>query len=241
MIVTLLSVCDDEMVSLEKAIVAHYDFGGERFEILVDPDLAQAFKTGKKKEVANILAVEEVFKNARKGERHKSGDIQKAFKTQDIMAITEIILRKGEIQLTTEQKKKMLDEKKKKIIAIIAREAVDPRTGAPHTIMRLENALEQAKVSIDPFKEAESQVEGVLSAMKLILPIRFEKARIAIRVPPEHAQRVYGALKEYGIQKEEWTSNGSLVAVVEIPAGIQGEFYDKINKMTGGNIETKKL
>lgn len=232
---------DDKMVSLEKAIIAHYDFGGKRFEILVDPDLAQAYKTGKKKEVANILAVEEVFKSARKGDRHKSSDIQKAFGTQDIMKITETILHKGEIQLTTEQKKKMLSEKKKKILAIIAREAVDPRTKAPHTLLRLENALEQAKVSIDPFKEAEAQVDDVVSAMKLIIPIRFEKAKIAVKVPPEHAQRIYGVFKEYGIKKEEWTSNGSLVVVVEIPAGIQGEFYDRINKMTGGNIETKKL
>jgi len=27
--------------------------------------------------------------------------------------------------------------------------------------------------------------------------------------------------------------------VVEIPAGLQGEFFDKLNKLTSGNNETK--
>ena len=32
-----------------------------------------------------------------------------------------------------------------------------------------------------------------------------------------------------------------LICVCEIPAGMQGEFFDKLNKMTGGSVQTKQL
>src|SRR3989338_11152528 len=109
------------MSSLENAITAHMDYGGKRFEILVDSDLARMYREGRKNELNNVLVVEEIFENARKGERHKSSDLQKAFGTTDVFAIAETILKKGELQLTTDQRRKMLEEKRKKIVAILAR------------------------------------------------------------------------------------------------------------------------
>ena len=49
------------MASLEKSITAHMDINGERYEIFVDPDLAYQYRIGQKKELANVLTVEEVF------------------------------------------------------------------------------------------------------------------------------------------------------------------------------------
>jgi len=227
------------MVSLDKAIIARLETHGEKFEILVDPDLAYLFKSGSKKDIINMLVVEEIFTDARKVERPTSEVLRKVFATTDVMQIAETILRKGEVQLTTEQKKKMMEEKRKKIVAILARECIDPRTGAPHPPQRIEKAMEESRIHVDPFKDAEAQLNEVVGALRPILPMKFEKVRIAVRVSAEHAPRAYGTLKEYSIQREEWQSNGSLIVVVEMPAGLQGEFYDKINKITSGSVETK--
>jgi ribosome maturation protein SDO1 len=229
------------MVSLDKAITARLETHGEKFEILVDPDLAYLFKTGSKKDILNLLVAEEIFTDARKGERPTAEAMKKAFGTTEVMKIAEVILRKGDVQLTTEQRKKMVEEKRRKIVAILARECIDPRTGAPHPPQRIEKALEESRVHIDPFKDAEAQLKEVVDALRLVLPMKFEKVRIAVRVPAEYAPRAFGTLKEYSIQKEEWQSNGNLIVVVEMPAGLQGEFYDKINKITAGNVETKIL
>ncbi|MEM4348043.1 MAG: ribosome assembly factor SBDS [Candidatus Anstonellaceae archaeon] len=229
------------MASLEKSILAHMDINGERFEIVVDPDLAYLYRTGQKKELANILTIEEVFKNFRKGERHTTSSLQKAFGTTDISKIADRILKNGEIQLTAEQRKKMLEEKKRQIVSMIARQAIDPRTGAPHTQLRIEQALEEAKVHIDAFKDATEQIDDVIKALRPIIPLKFEQIKVAVKVPPEFAQKIYGTLKGYGIQKEEWTNDGSLIVVIEMPAGIQGEFYERINKLTAGRVETKLL
>lgn len=227
------------MASLEKSITAHMDINGERYEILVDPDLAYLYRIGQKKELNNVLTVEEVFKNFKKGERHTSGSLTKAFGTNDVWQIAERILKNGDIQLTTDQKRKMLEEKRKQVVALIAREAIDPRTGAPHTLSRIEQALDESRVHIDAFKDAAQQMEDVVKALRPIIPLKFEHVRIAAKIPPAYAQRIYGSLKGYGIQKEEWTKDGSLIVVIEMPAGMQGEFYEKLNRMTAGSVETK--
>ena len=229
------------MSSLENAIIAHLDSHGERFELLVDPDLAYMYKTGKKKDLVNVLIVEEVFKDAKKGDRHKNETLQKIFKSTDIGEIAKQILERGEIQLTTEQRRKMLEEKRKQVVALIAREAIDPRTKAPHPPQRIEKALDEARVHIDAFKDAESQVEAVVSALRPLLPIKFERLRIAVKIPAEYAPKAYGSLKEFNMQRDEWQKDGSLIAVVEIAAGMQSSFYDRVNKMTGGKVETKVL
>lgn len=229
------------MATLDNSITAHMEISGERFEVMVDPDLALAFRLGQKKELNNVLTVEEIFKNFRKGERHTSSSLQKAFGTTDAFVIAERIIRNGELALTTEQKRKMLEEKRKQIVAILMRECIDPRTGAPHTQLRLEQSMDAARVHIDGFKDAASQVEDVMKALRPIIPLKVERVRVAVRIPPEFAQRTYGTLKGYGIQKEEWARDGSLIVVIEMPAGMQGEFYDKINRATAGAAETKMM
>ena len=52
----------------------------------MDPDLAYMYRIGQKKELNNVLTVEEVFKNFKKGERHTSSSLQKAFGTTDVCA-----------------------------------------------------------------------------------------------------------------------------------------------------------
>ncbi len=227
------------MVNLDKAIIGSYSQGGKDFEVYLDPDKALMYKEGRKKDLNNILVVEEIFSDAKKGERAKSSDLIKVFGTTDIMQILEVILKKGKIQLTTEQRRKKVEEKRKQIINLIHRETIDPRTKAPHTIERISNALDEAKVKIDPFKDAEEQLPEIIKKIKLILPIKFEKVKIAIKIPSEYAYKAYGTLKNIGIQQEQWLKNGDLVVVVEMPAGAQGEFYHKLNKLTNGNNETK--
>lgn len=229
------------MVSLDRAIIASYEKEGKRFELYVDPDATYAYIEKRKPDVKNILVAEEVYSNAKKGERAKPSDIQKVFGTTDIMQILEFILKNGDVQLTTEQRRKMVEEKRKQIMAILLREAIDPRTKAPHTQIRLEQAIEQAKFHVDPFKDPREQLEEVVKALRPILPMKFEKIKIAVKVPAAFSHKCYGTLKNYGIEKEQWLSSGDLVVVVEIFAGLQGEFYDKLNKQTGGQVETKVL
>ncbi len=56
------------MVNIDEAIIARLESHGEKFEILVDPDLAADFKNPERDDVIieDVLAVEDIFKDAKK-------------------------------------------------------------------------------------------------------------------------------------------------------------------------------
>jgi len=230
------------MISLEDAVIARLEYYGEHFEILVDPDMAADFKRGEAIEVQEILAVEEVFKDAKRGDKASEEAMMKAFNTTDILDAVAIIIRKGHVQLTAQQRKEMTEEKRKKIVATITREAINPQTKLPHPARRIEIAMEEAKIHIDPFKSVDEQVNTVLKAIRIKIPIRFERVQVAIKIPGDFSGKVYNVIPEFGkTRKEEWQQDGSWVAIVEIPGGMQDNFYRKLNELTHGQVETKLL
>ncbi len=215
---------------------------GLNFEIVVDPDLAIDFKHKKEVELSEILKAQKIFSDANKGLFASEEEMKKVFSTTNILEIAKKILDDGEIQLTAEYRDKVRDEKKKKIIQIIHRNGIDPKTKLPHPIQRIENAMAEAKVHIDEFKKAEDQVSDIVKKLSVVLPIRFAKKEIQLIIPAEYAPKMYGRVQSMAeIKKEEWMNNGSWFAVVEIPAGLQNEFFDELNKETHGNIDTKIL
>lgn len=215
---------------------------GEHFEILVKPDSALDFKLGKPAGIQNIIVIDTIFADAGKGLRASEEKLQKAFQTTDPYKIAEVILRRGEFQLTTEQRHRLVEEKRKQIVAFISRHCIDPRTGFPHPPLRVEQAMEQVRIIIDPFKSGEEQANDVMDALRPILPLKIQQIRIAVKIPPEHAARILGMAKEFGaIKQEEWQKDGSWVAVVEMPAGLHSSFLERIGKITQGNYQTKIL
>ncbi len=226
---------------MSKTVIAKYSSNGDEFEIFVDADLAYDYITGKISNPMLPLQAEELFTNANKGERPSQEKIKKTFGTTDISKIAETILKHGTVPLTTEQKNRMAEEKRKQVATIIARNSIDPRTSAPHPLQRIENAMQTAKVQIDVFKSPNEQVDAVVKKINVILPIKFATAKLEVVIPAEFANRCYGLMKQYGLKSEEWQSNGSLKAVLEFPAGLQGEFFEKLNNFTKGSAITKNL
>ena len=229
------------MSGIENTIIARMEKNGEHFEVLVDPKKSYDYKTGVKKDFDGVLAFDEVFEDAKKGERQTTTAIQKTFGTTDVIEIAKIIMQQGDLQLTTDQRRKLIEEKRLKVIALIARNCVDPRSKAPHPPQRIEAAMEQARVGIDVFKSAEEQMLVIIEKLREIIPISMQKAQIAVKIPAQFAGKAYGVLKEYGLQREEWAGDGSLMVVCEMPAGMQGEFFDRVNKLTSGQAQTKVL
>ncbi len=224
----------------ERYTIARLTREGEHFEILVKPQEAYSFRTGKAMPIAKALVTETIFRDANKGLRPTEDALQKAFGTLDHREIATRILRKGTLQLTTEQRKQLTEDKRKQIISFIARQAVDPRTNLPHPPTRIEQAMEQIHYPIDPFKEAEEQAKEIIKLLRPILPLKMEQVSVAVRIPPEYAGKVYGTVKGFGtIKREEWRSDGSWFAVVQMPAGLYGPFLEKLGDMTRGNLEAK--
>ncbi|MCQ2737590.1 MAG: ribosome assembly factor SBDS [archaeon] len=233
------------MVNIDDAIIARLESFGEKFEILVDPDLAADFRNpDNEKEIAidDILAVEEIFKDSKKGDKASEEAMTKVFETTDVLEVAAQILKKGQVQLTAEQRRQMQEDKRKQVISTIAREAINPQTGLPHPAQRIENAMNEAKVHIDAFKSVDEQVQIALKGIKPLIPIKFEKVKMAVRLPGSAAGSAYSAIRPFGnILNEEWQQDGSWIAIIEMAGGLQDDFNHKMASISGGEAETKLI
>ena len=237
------------MVSLDKAVVARLPRFNLHFEILVDPDaafgVADKLRRGEATtddEVRKICAVDDVFTHWSEGKRASHEELQKGFETDAFIRVARRILTEGEIQLTADQRKKMAEAKHKRIVETILRNAWNPQTKTPHPRDRIERALEEAKFHSDPIKRVEEQVEDAMKKLRPLLPIAFDTVKVAVRIPMEFAGHATSAVRSLGeLKQEEWQADGSLIVVLEMPAGMQTEVYDRLNAMTHGKVTVKLI
>lgn len=213
---------------------------GEHFEILVKPDPALEFKLGKKKDMSGVLVSDEIYIDAKRGTRASNEKILKAFKTEDSVDVATQILKRGDLGLTTDQRRKMVEEKRKQIVAGIARTYVDPRSHLPHPPIRIEQAMKDARVTIDAHKPVAEQLTRVVDELRSVIALKSETLILDIVVPAQYAAQSYSVLKSVGSLKgEEWLSNGSLSARLEIPAALRPDVLDRLASVTKGTASAE--
>src|SRR6476659_1345699 len=210
-----------------KSTIIKLILGNDKFELLVKPDQALEYKLGKRSDLSSVLISDEIYSDANKGSRVSSDKLNKHFKTTNTNEIIKQILSRGELNLTTDQRRKMVEEKRKQIIQYINKNYVDPKTKLPHPIQRIENALENVRVVIDPLRK--------------ILPLASEMLQLNIIIPRSFASNSINFIKSSGsLISEQWLSDGSLKVKIEINAGIRGNFLDRLGSLTKGSAQVKE-
>ena len=228
------------MVSMDDAVLARMEKSGKRYEVLVDPALVEQFKENPDSvRIDDLLAMDEVFHDARDGERPTSEAIENTFATQDIVQITQIILERGTIQLTTNQRKVMVEKMRQQIIHHIHSQAVDPKTKSPHPKTRIELALDECRYSVDPFKRLEDQVKDAVDKLKSLIPLSFESVTLAFKISGTTMGKVNQILRPY-LKKEGWLEDGSWACVIECPGGMKGELISQVMQRSS-DAEVKEM
>ncbi len=210
---------------------------GKDFEILVDMDEALAFRKGQSSTPG--AETDKIFKDLKKGLVASQEDLKEAFGTTDAQTIIQRIVKEGEVQTTQEHRDEEREKKEKQVVDFLAVNAMDPRTGNPHTAERIKSALEQAHVNIKNVL-VENQINEIVEELTKILPIAIKMKKIRVTIPAMHTGRAYGVINPYKAD-EEWQSDGSLKATLNIPAGAVMDFYDKLNSVTHGSALTEEV
>jgi ribosome maturation protein SDO1 len=259
---------DRARIDLGGYIIGRIENSGRVFEMLMDPEKAWDAKKYIREEInkrlregqnKSRLTVDEilndqnidlelifesfsVFEDLRRGKKATDGDMEAIFGTTDGVIISAHILLDGEIHWTQAQREEERQKKLKQIISIISKNAINPQNKKPHPYQRIEKAIEEAKVKIDLMRSVEEQIDDIVKSIRTIIPIRIEQVEMAIKIPTAFTAKGYNIVAQYvQIKKEEWQSDGSWVAVVSLPAGLQMELIDKLNKLTHGRVQTKIL
>ncbi len=224
----------------DKTIIAKIKKDNKEFQIVVHPEQASAYKAGKSVSINDVLVIDEIFEDAKKGTRASRTEMEKIFGTTDSLVIADKILKEGHVPQTEDMLRGAMEQKRKQIINLIHRNAVDPKTGKPHPPQRIETAMTEAKVRIDESKPAEMQVQAIIRQLQPLLPIKYETRELLIKIPVQYAAKSVSILKQHGkVINEQWNSDGSLSARIEIPAGLQEEFEVALNNLAHGNAEIK--
>jgi ribosome maturation protein SDO1 len=230
------------MISLDEAVTARLESHGQRFEVLVDPDAALAIKRDEfDGELEDVIAAEDVFEDASRGDRPPEDALEEVFETTDPLEIIPEVIKRGEIQITAEQRREMQEQKHKQLVNRIARNAVNPQMDdAPHPPERIESALEETDFTVDPMEPVENQIDDALDALRPVIPIRFDEVVMAVRLPADYAGSGQARIRQFGeLEREEWQNDGSWVGVVRFPAGLQNEFFDLANEVSSGEADTR--
>ncbi len=217
--------------------IARIKKAGKRFEIIVDLDDALKFKKG---EISSISPEGDlIFSDSAKGHKASSNDLKEAFGTEDVNEIAGKIIKEGEVLVTQEYRNEEQERKFKQIVDFLVKNAVDPQTGNPHTPERIKSALEQAHVNIKNVP-VEQQINEIIEKISSVIPIKIETKKIKIKIPAIHTGKAYGIINQYK-ESEEWKDDGSLEVIVNVPAGIIMDFYDKLNSVTHGSALTEEI
>jgi len=209
------------------------------FETMVDLDNAIKLRKGEGVDINDVVRDVAVYVDQKKGMKAGAAELESAFGTSEFSAVVEKIVRKGEVEVTQDFRDEALESKRKQVVDFLVRNAVDGRSGRPFTPDVLESAIKEAGIRIEN-KNVEVQISGIIDKLKGVLPIKIETKRVKVIIPAVHTGKAYGLIKEYK-EKEEWLGNGDLEVVLNIPVGIQMEFYDKLNSMTQGNVVTEEI
>lgn len=218
-------------------VTARIKVKNKHYEILVDLDEALKVKSGKSPAQA-ALVTPTVFSDIKKGFHAAKADLIDAFGTDDVYEIARKIIVSGEVQKTQEFRDSEREAKVKQVINLILKNAVDQK-GRPYTEERLKRALDEAHAIIDN-RPADQQVKDIIEKLKTVIPIKMEIKKIKLIIPAQYTGQVYGLLKDYK-ESEDWLANGSLQAIISIPAGMQIDFYEKLNHITHGAVQSEEI
>lgn len=216
--------------------------GDNTFEVVIDPDLAMDFREGKDVQILDVMKNDKVWFDAKKGQEASHERLESLFETDDILKVAEIIIKEGDIQLTAEYRAKKRDELRKKILTMIQVFGIDPKTKLPHPMTRIEAAFDEGKIRIDENQTVERQIQDIVKKLRPILPIKIAVKEIQVKIPAESAGKAFGTVSKFGkILSENWMNDGSWLGIVEIPGGMETDFYDTINKVCKCEVEAKVL
>ncbi|MEM1557060.1 MAG: ribosome assembly factor SBDS [Thermoproteota archaeon] len=222
----------------KQSTVSRLSIRGEKFEIIVAPDPALNFKLTGKGDIRKILLVDEVYSDSKKGLRVSSEKLKKFFGTTDVFKIAEKILLEGELQLTSEQRRRMIESKRQQTIAMLSKTLLDPSLGNPIPSLRIEQALNQIGISIDPFKPPEEQIKNVIKALRQILQFKVNEVSLTLTCQQEESTDVYGFLNSFGeVDHTKAQKDRSVKISARIPSVLMSYFLEKLNEKYGDKVK----
>jgi ribosome maturation protein SDO1 len=190
-------------VRLTNVAVVRMNKGGKRFEIACYRNKVVNYRQGLEQDLSEVLQTERVFTNVSKGEFAKAKDLMQVFGTKDEEEIIQVILTKGQLQVSDKERTQQLEKTNAQISEWIANNCVHPTSDRPYTNSQIRHAMQQANFSVHPTKPLKRQYLDCVKVLQSVIPITRAKMELMLIVPGPESPRVEEAMKSNNVT---WTS-----------------------------------
>lgn len=210
--------------------------GKTTYEVMVEEGKVSKYRNGEIRNLSEVLASDIVWLQAGKGKRASAEQLQASFGTSDATEVLELIVRTGASQESEGERAQKNANKRAEVIAYIAKHYVDPKTSRAIPTSRVENALTQAKVKIDPVQPADRQAEAIVSKLADVMPIKRGGAGVVASVTcaSKLASAASSAMRKHATITRENFKGGSCTWEVQIHD--HDQFVSALNKATKGEF-----
>ncbi|GJQ13593.1 hypothetical protein GpartN1_g5384.t1 [Galdieria partita] len=218
-------------------MLVRYRVGKTTFELVTREGTVQKYRKGEIKSIDDVLISDTIFTSYAKKEKAGTNQLKAAFQTDSLQNCVETILQKGEVQVSSAERKEKWEKRKREVVNFIHKYYIDPTKKLPHPVSRIENALEECKVRIDADVPAEKQVPDIVSKLVNVIPLKKTTLEGQLVIPHSFIGSASSVLAKYvTVERESYSSQGCTYDIGIIP-GEYDLFMSEINRVTKGNFE----
>jgi ribosome maturation protein SDO1 len=203
-------------VRLTNIAVVRYKIKGLRFEIACYPNKVLDYRKKVEKDISNVIQSTNIFSNVSKGSFARRDDLLAAFNTLDSMRILQLILEKGELQVTEKERQAEILNRTKEIVNIVAGMCVNSETKQPVSNRVIEQALKGSNFQINLTQSVKQQAMKVFRLLSQTLPIERAKMKILAACPAQYSKSIKTFLGQIETEK-----GIKIINIVQTPHSIE--------------------
>lgn len=221
-------------------MLVRYKHGRTTFEVPTKEGSVTKYRDGDLKSLDDVVVTDIIFTHYTKGERASGDQLKSAFNTDDMQKCLEQIVRKGDVQLSSGERREILAKKRAEIVEYIHKNYVDPSKSPalPIPVTRIENAMNEMKARINADTPADKQATDMISKMVEVMPMR--KATMMtgeIKLSHKHVGSASNIIQTHSkVLKEDYNAQGAVYHVEVSPSGYD-VLMSALTRATKGEFE----
>ncbi|KAJ1612418.1 zinc finger-containing protein [Cryptosporidium canis] len=217
-------------IRLTNVAVVRYKSHGKRFEVACYKNKILNWRSGVEWDLDEVLQIRSIFANVSKGQVANSDDLNLVFGTNNIDRICQIILSKGEIQVSETERSYMLDKQFTDICHMISKMTVNPKNNLPLSVKMIESELKKSGFSVSLNKTTKEQSLKALDILKKRIPEQIERAKMMLKLSIDvmNKQRIVEKLNEFKVLNVSSEENDGIYSITFI---CDPRYYREIDQL----------
>jgi len=214
-------------IKLTNVAVVKLNKDGKHFEIACYRNKVLNYRQGIETDLSEVLQTERVFVNAQKGEFANQKVLQQVFGTTDELAICQIILTTGHVQVSDLERSQQSQAMHRMIATFISEHCISPQDGRSYTVTQISHAMKEAEYAVHPTRSLKKQSMDCLKRLQTVLPI--VRAKMELLLTFDEGAEVTEQLEEWHILPTVTTPTSVTVLVDPSQYRPLEELMKKIN------------